>query len=70
MLARPKRLSPLNSHGHQNPSPGSVRDFALTQDTHDPNTPEFEAYPPHCLRGTAESVCTFCINAWVSGDSS
>ena len=32
-----------------------VRDLALTQDTHDPNTPEFLAYPPHCLRGTAES---------------
>ena len=32
-----------------------VRDFALTQDTHDPNTPEFQAYPPHCIRGTAES---------------
>src|SRR5215216_6311177 len=24
-----------------------VRDLALTQDTHDPNTPEFLAYPPH-----------------------
>ncbi len=32
-----------------------VRDLVLTQDTHDPNTPEFLAYPPHCLRGTAES---------------
>jgi nicotinamidase-related amidase len=32
-----------------------VRSFALTQDTHDPNTPEFSAYPPHCVRGTAES---------------
>jgi len=32
-----------------------VRALALTQDTHDPNTPEFLAYPPHCLRGTAES---------------
>jgi nicotinamidase-related amidase len=32
-----------------------VRNFALTQDTHDPATPEFESYPPHCLRGTAES---------------
>src|SRR5436309_15971667 len=26
-----------------------VRNLALTQDTHDPNTPEFLAYPPHCL---------------------
>src|SRR5262245_23865474 len=32
-----------------------VRNFALTQDTHDPHTPEFAAYPPHCIRGTAES---------------
>src|SRR5215208_5945760 len=32
-----------------------VRNFALTQDTHDPNTPEFQAYPPHCVRGTEES---------------
>jgi nicotinamidase-related amidase len=32
-----------------------VRSFALTQDTHDPHTPEFAAYPPHCVRGTAES---------------
>jgi nicotinamidase-related amidase len=32
-----------------------VRNFALTQDTHDPATPEFQVYPPHCVRGTAES---------------
>jgi nicotinamidase-related amidase len=32
-----------------------VRNFALTQDTHDPNTPEFQSYPPHCVRGTEES---------------
>jgi nicotinamidase-related amidase len=32
-----------------------VRNFALTQDTHDPYTPEFQVYPPHCVRGTAES---------------
>jgi nicotinamidase-related amidase len=32
-----------------------VRNFALTQDTHDPNAPEFAVYPPHCVRGTAES---------------
>ncbi len=32
-----------------------VRNFVLTQDTHDPDTPEFKAYPPHCIRGTAES---------------
>ncbi|NJN65797.1 MAG: cysteine hydrolase [Chloroflexaceae bacterium] len=32
-----------------------VRALVLTQDTHDPNTPEFQAYPPHCLAGTPES---------------
>lgn len=32
-----------------------VRHFALTQDTHDPQTPEFQSYPPHCIRGTSES---------------
>ena len=32
-----------------------VRRFVLTQDTHDPTTPEFEAWPVHCLRGTEES---------------
>jgi nicotinamidase-related amidase len=32
-----------------------VRHFALTQDTHDPHTPEFGAYPPHCLKGSVES---------------
>lgn len=33
-----------------------VREFVLLQDTHDPATPEFRAYPPHCLAGTAESA--------------
>ncbi len=32
-----------------------VRHFVLTQDAHDPQTPEFEAYPPHCVAGSAES---------------
>jgi nicotinamidase-related amidase len=32
-----------------------VRNFALTQDTHDPNTPEFQVYPPQCVRDTEES---------------
>ncbi len=32
-----------------------VRAFVLTQDTHDPNAPEFAAYPPHCIAGSAES---------------
>jgi nicotinamidase-related amidase len=40
-----------------------VRQFALTQDTHDPHTPEFQAYPPHGLRGTAESEAVDAIKA-------
>jgi nicotinamidase-related amidase len=32
-----------------------IREFALMQDTHSPNTPEFRSYPPHCLAGTTES---------------
>lgn len=33
-----------------------VREFVLLQDTHDPSTPEFRAYPPHCVRDTSESA--------------
>ncbi|HWQ11660.1 MAG TPA: isochorismatase family protein [Roseiflexaceae bacterium] len=40
-----------------------VRHFALTQDTHDPNTPEFGAYPPHCLKGTRESEAVDALKA-------
>lgn len=32
-----------------------VRHFLLAQDTHDPNSVEFGAFPPHCIAGTAES---------------
>lgn len=32
-----------------------VRHFALTHDAHDPNTPEFNAFPPHCVKGSEES---------------
>jgi nicotinamidase-related amidase len=32
-----------------------VRQMVLLQDTHDPNTPEFAAWPPHGIRGTAEA---------------
>ena len=32
-----------------------IRHFALTQDTHAPDSPEFAFYPPHCLAGTEES---------------
>jgi nicotinamidase-related amidase len=32
-----------------------VRHFVLGQDTHHPETPEFEAWPVHCVRGTDEA---------------
>lgn len=32
-----------------------VRDFMLTQDTHEPDASEFAAWPPHCVRGTVEA---------------
>lgn len=32
-----------------------MENFILTQDTHDPEAVEFGSYPPHCVRGTAES---------------
>lgn len=32
-----------------------VRQIVLLQDDHHPNTPEFNAYPPHCVRGTDEA---------------
>ncbi|HHY88089.1 MAG TPA: isochorismatase family protein [Chloroflexi bacterium] len=32
-----------------------VRHYLLAQDTHEPDAKEFGAYPPHCVRGTAES---------------
>lgn len=32
-----------------------IRDFVFTQDTHTPDSPEFAAYPPHCVRGTREA---------------
>lgn len=32
-----------------------VRHFVLVQDTHEPDAPEFAAWPPHCVRGTPEA---------------
>ncbi len=32
-----------------------VQTLLLAQDSHDPNAPEFAAYPPHCITGTPES---------------
>lgn len=33
-----------------------IREFLLLQDTHSSHTPEFEAYPTHCIAGTDESA--------------
>lgn len=49
-LAEPVAAVFRRAHAH------GVRRFVLLQDTHDPRTPEFEAWPPHAVRGTAESV--------------
>ncbi|MFC1935603.1 isochorismatase family protein [Chloroflexota bacterium] len=32
-----------------------IRHFVLVQDTHNQDAPEFHSFPPHCIRGTAES---------------
>lgn len=32
-----------------------IRDFVLSQDAHPPDSPEFEAYGPHCVAGTPEA---------------
>lgn len=32
-----------------------LREFVLVQDTHEPDAPEFAAWPPHCVRGTPEA---------------
>lgn len=32
-----------------------VRHILLSQDTHDANAVEFSAFPPHCIRGSAEA---------------
>lgn len=38
-----------------------VRNFILSQDTHEPEAVEFSQFPPHCVRGTieAEPVAAF-----------
>ena len=34
---------------------GGLRHILLIQDTHEPDAVEFAAWPPHCVRGTAEA---------------
>lgn len=53
--ARVGRIAQLVADLFQRAYALGVRNFALTQDTHDPHAPEFAAFPPHCLRGSPES---------------
>ena len=48
-LIEPVRKLFQRAHHH------GIRHFILAQDTHHRETPEFQAFPPHCLRGTHES---------------
>ncbi|TLN02975.1 cysteine hydrolase, partial [bacterium] len=40
-----------------------IRHIVLAQDTHEPDAVEFEAWPPHCVRGTQESRTVEAIQA-------
>lgn len=38
-----------------------IRHIVLAQDTHEPDAIEFEAWPPHCVRGSQESLAVEAI---------
>lgn len=40
-----------------------IRDFVLLEDAHDPRSPEFESFPPHCVGGTAEALTVAHLSA-------
>jgi nicotinamidase-related amidase len=42
---------------------GGLRSIVLLQDTHEPDALEFAAWPPHCVRGTAEAEAAAEIEA-------
>ncbi len=46
-----------------------TRHFLLFQDTHDADAVEFSAFPPHCVRGTAESETIDELNDLAFSDS-
>lgn len=46
-----------------------VRDFVLTQDTHDPQAEEFAQFPSHCVRGTHESQTVEALKSLPFSDS-
>jgi nicotinamidase-related amidase len=56
-LASPRvdAISPTVADVFQRAHDLGVRHFVLAQDTHNPNTPEFDSWPVHCLAGTEES---------------
>jgi nicotinamidase-related amidase len=41
-----------------------IRHFVLVQDTHHPQTLEFRAFPPHCVRGTEETHTVAALRAF------
>lgn len=56
-LASPRigALTPLVVNLFRRAYAYGIRHFVLLQDTHHPQTPEFKAFPPHCVRGTEEA---------------
>lgn len=40
-----------------------ARNFVFTQDTHPADSPEFAAFPPHCVAGTSESEAVDALKA-------
>jgi Amidases related to nicotinamidase len=40
-----------------------ARHFVFTQDTHPADSPEFAAFPPHCVAGTSESEAVDALKA-------
>lgn len=48
-IVGPIRETLLAAHG------AGVRRFITLRDSHSPQTPEFQAFPPHCIAGTRES---------------
>lgn len=49
-------LVPRAAHLFRRAYAHGIRHFILTQDTHSLDTPEFDAWGPHCVRGTREAA--------------
>jgi nicotinamidase-related amidase len=63
-LSSPRAASilPTVAHLFQRAHDLGVGHFLLFQDTHDADAVEFSAFPPHCVRGTAESETVDALN--------